>query len=282
MTCEADVDELVIMFKKLRLEDKVGPDEVLEIMDIDERGCANTCEAFDIDGADVHIGDVGLEQTGSNVSNSYHRCDNQSNSSLKRLAGILSGTERWRIRHSESQFNEKAVSRRLVRVTSLSKRLIGQDPIGTFADNYEKAIPDWIKFLRETSLPNGITSEDPRIVTAFRVVDNVICGQGTALLQRLANVQLIRLFSAVKGIIKSERENWRVHREPYYRDASIAMDIYMSAQEPQSNMTELRLKLKYGRKRFSKRWSDLATLSPLFVLVYSSAAEAIVYVTITH
>ncbi len=269
MTCEADIDELVVMFKRLRLEeDKVdGSDKILEPMDIDETGRANTCEATDVD----HEAYVCM--TGSNILTSYHRCDDQSSSSLR---------ERWPNRCSDSQFNEKAVSRHLARVTSLSKRLIGQNPIGTFADNYEKTIPDWIALLRETSLPNGITSEDPRIITAFKVVDTVICGQGTALLQRLANVQLIRLFSAVKGIIKSERENWRIHREPYYRNADIAMDIYMSAQEPQSNMTELRLKLTYGRKRFSKRWSDLATMSPLFVLVYSSAAEALVYVTIAY
>jgi hypothetical protein len=274
MTCEADVNELVMMFKKLRLEDKAGPDEVLEFMDIDETGYTNACEAIDIDEADVHIGDVEPEQTDSNIPTSYHRRNNQNNSSLERTARMLSGTEGRPIRY-------KAVSRQLTRVTFLSERLIGQDPIGTFADNYEKTIADWIALLRETALPKGINSEDPRIIAAFRVVDNVICGQGTALLQRLASVQLIRLFSAVKGIIKSERDDWRIHGEPYYRNANIAMDIYMSAQQPQSDMTKSRLKLN-GRKRFSKRWSDLATLSPLFVLVYSSAAEAIVYVTITH
>ncbi|KAI0120604.1 hypothetical protein BJ170DRAFT_646674 [Xylariales sp. AK1849] len=54
------------------------------------------------------------------------------------------------------------------------------------------------------------------------------------------------------------------------------MDIYLSAQETQSNTKGFRKTLIEGRKRFSKRWADLATPSPLFVLIYSDVAEAIV------
>ncbi len=96
------------------------------------------------------------------------------------------------------------------------------------------------------------------IITAFKAVDNVICGQGTDLLQRLANIQLIRLFNSLEGIIKADRDNGRIHREPYYRDANVAMDIYLGAQGTQVDTKELRLKLRQGRKRFSKRWSHLA------------------------
>ncbi|KAK4113069.1 hypothetical protein N656DRAFT_640995 [Canariomyces notabilis] len=130
--------------------------------------------------------------------------------------------------------------------------------------------------LRNATLPNGITSTDPRIITAFKAVDSVLCGRGNTMLQRLANVHLMRLFGSLEAIIKSDRHNGRIHREPYYRDAHIAMDIYLSAQETHSNTDELRCKLRRGRKRFSKRWSYLATVSPLFVLVYSDAAELIV------
>ncbi|KAI1291667.1 hypothetical protein F5Y03DRAFT_400513 [Xylaria venustula] len=287
------VGELERMLKELGFGgDRVnGPDEVLEPMAIDARlevdiGCetgrANIVSAFepmDIDQeTDVCIGDKKPEQIGSSILTSHYRYDNRkTNSSLDREAKITSDIERRPIHHSKSQFKKKIVhKRKLARVTSFSNRLIGYDPIGTFADNCEKTLPDWIALLRKATFPNDITSEDPRIITAFRAVDNVICGQGTDLLQRLAHVQLMRLFGSLKGIIKSDRDNGRIHREPYYRDASVAMDIYLSAQETQSNTKELRLKLKQGRKRFSKRWSDLAAPSPLFVLVYSDAAEAIV------
>ncbi len=175
MTCEADIDKLVVMFKRLRLEeDKIdSSDKILEPIDIDKTGYANTCKATNVD----H--EAYICMTGSNILTLYYRYDDQSSSSL---------IERSPNRCSDSQFNEKAVSRHLAQVTSLSKRLIGQNLIGTFANNYEKTIPDWIALLRETSLPNSITSEDPCIITAFKVVDTVICSQGTALLQCLANV----------------------------------------------------------------------------------------------
>ncbi|KAI8623439.1 hypothetical protein F5Y19DRAFT_492631 [Xylariaceae sp. FL1651] len=265
------VDKLERMLKELGFGgDRInGPCEALEPMDIDARlevdigyetGCANIVSAFepmDIDQeTNICIGDTKPEQIGSSILTSHYKYDNgNSNSSLDREATIT----------------------KLARVTSLSKRLIGHDPIGTFADNCEKTLPDWIALLRKAKLPNDITSEDPRIITAFKAIDKVICGQGTDLLQRLANVQLMQLFRSLEGIIKSDRDSGRIHREPYYRDANVAMDIYLSAQETQPNTNGLRLKLKQGRKRFSKRWSDLATPSPLFVLVYSDAAEAIVY-----
>ncbi|KAI1302241.1 hypothetical protein F5Y03DRAFT_385568 [Xylaria venustula] len=115
--------------------------------------------------------------------------------------------------------------------------------------------------LCEASLLNGITSDDPRILMAFNAVDTTICGRGSNPLRRLAYVHLMRLFDSLKDIIKSDRDNGRIHREPYYRDANIAMDIFLNAQRTQSN---------------TMGWSDLAAPSPLFVLVYSDAAEAIV------
>lgn len=44
------------------------------------------------------------------------------------------------------------------------------------------------------------------------------------------------LFSFLKSLISYERKSGRVLRKPYCRDASIALDIYMSAQEDKSNM----------------------------------------------
>ncbi|KAK3367305.1 hypothetical protein B0T24DRAFT_534055, partial [Lasiosphaeria ovina] len=105
--------------------------------------------------------------------------------------------------------------------------------------------------LRKITLPTNITSTDPRIIAAFKAMDSVIYRQGTIMLRRLANVHLIRLFGSLEAIIKFERNIRRIHREPYYRDDHIAMDIYLSAQESHSNTNDLRRKL--SRKRFSKR-----------------------------
>jgi hypothetical protein len=164
------------------------------------------------------------------------------------------------------------------RVTFLSNRLIGDGPIDTFAANCEKTFLDWIKLLSRVTLPEDIQSTDPRIMTAFKAVDSVIRGQGINALQRLAHVQLLRLFDLLEAIVKTDRVTGRIHRERHYRDHHVAMDIYMSAQEAHSNTNDLRTKIRTCRKRLSNRWSVLAKASPLFVLVYSDAAESIVYV----
>ncbi|KAH6883936.1 hypothetical protein B0T10DRAFT_463297 [Thelonectria olida] len=108
---------------------------------------------------------------------------------------------------------------------------------------------DWISLLGKTMMPDDIASSDPRIIAAFKAVDRVICGhEGTHLLRRLAYVQLIRIFTTLESIIRSERETGWVLRAPCYRDASVAVDIYMRAQEDRSHPDDLRRELK-ERKR---------------------------------
>ena len=146
-----------------------------------------------------------------------------------------------------------------------------------FAKNCENAITDWISLLGKTTLPGDVASSDSRIIAAFKAVDRIICGQeGTYLLRRLAHVQLMRIFTTLESIIRSERETGRVPREPCYRDASVAVDIYMNAQEDRSHPEALRRELK-ERKRAGRSWSVLAGPSPLFTMIYSEAAEPIVY-----
>ena len=165
----------------------------------------------------------------------------------------------------------------LARVMMLSQRLVGHDPMDLFTQNCVKVITDWISLLGKTTVPGDLVSSDPCIISAFKAVDRIICGkEGTHLLRRLAYVRLMRIFATLESIIKSERENGRAPREPCYRDATIAIDIYMKAQEDRSHPDALRRELK-ERKRAGRSWSDLAGPSPLFTMIYSDAAESIVY-----
>ncbi|KAM7190667.1 hypothetical protein V8F33_009331, partial [Rhypophila sp. PSN 637] len=165
-------------------------------------------------------------------------------------------------------------------MTNLARQLLGENPFKTFAENCDKTLGEWISLLTKTTLPSNITSSDPRIITAFQAVDNAICNQGSDLLRRLAYIQLNRLFVSLEAIIRSDRENWRVPRKPCQRDATVAIDIYMTAQPGKSNPGNLRRGLK-ERKRRGRVWSDLARpssllVSPLIVLIYSGAAEPII------
>jgi hypothetical protein len=157
----------------------------------------------------------------------------------------------------------------------LHHKLLGRDPLHAFAQNCEKVMADWNLLKRNTALPNVASSSDLRIIHAFKAVDDVICGrQGCTLLRRLAYVQLMRLFDFVEDIIAFERETGRVARGRYYRDASVALDLYMSAQTNTLSPDDLRRELK-ERKRIGRSWKDLSKPSPLLVLMYSGAAESV-------
>jgi len=233
------------------------------LMDIDMPIKVNTA----MDQGDIYVGEARL------ASQTQVRSEEQE---LSRNGGDGNRLEStW----TKTSSREAETPRKARRINLLCNRLIGSDAIRNFAENCEKTLPDWVKLLRKITLPTNITSTDPRIIAAFKALDSVICGQGTIMLRRLANVHLMRLFGSLEAIIKFERNIGHIHREPYYRNDHIAMDIYLSAQESHWNTNDLRCKLRRNRNRFSKRWNDLAIMSPLFVLVYSDAAESIVYAT---
>ncbi|KAK2684889.1 hypothetical protein QWA68_016356 [Fusarium oxysporum] len=161
------------------------------------------------------------------------------------------------------------------RVARLSHKLLGAAPLQTFKRNYEEIISDWDLLKSKTNIQNVSSSSDPRIIRSFKVIDDVLCGgQSSTLLRRLAYVRLMDLFSFLEGLISFERMSGRVIRERYYRDASIAIDIYMSAQEDTADPNGLRRQLR-ERRRVGKCWKDLSKPSPLLVLMYSEAAEPI-------
>ncbi len=167
--------------------------------------------------------------------------------------------------------------RQLERVEKRCQRLVGDDPINTFADNCENTLTDWVLLLQKTTLPSNVTIPNPRIASAFKAVDSVLSGkEGGYLLRRLAYIRLMQIFSSLETIIKSERESGQVNRLPCYRASSVAMDLYINTQERCSSQEKLRCELK-ERKRSGRTWSDLAGPSPLLVLLYSEAAEPIGY-----
>lgn len=139
-------------------------------------------------------------------------------------------------------------------------------------------MPDWVALLRETTLPSNIPSSDPLITAAFKAVDSIILGrQNTCLLRRLAYFQLMRLFGHLEAIIESERRKG-VHYASGYGNMSIAIDIYICAQE-RPRQPNLRSKIVDQRRRIGRRIVVMSRLSPFFLLVYSDAAEAILYVS---
>ncbi|EGU82789.1 hypothetical protein FOXB_06696 [Fusarium oxysporum f. sp. conglutinans Fo5176] len=191
-------------------------------------------------------------------------------------------------RHEKQQLSEGNLheirKKQSACVISLSHRLIGLNPLGSFAENCEKTIPDWITLLGKTMLPTFINSSHPCIIAAFKAVDSIICGdEGTHLLRRLAYIELMRLFASLEAIIKYERETGRISREPGYGNASLALDIYMSAQESHPHPNDLRRELREQAaepvvkdfKRF-----DSATLKLVAARVLEECPKELVQISI--
>lgn len=96
-------------------------------------------------------------------------------------------------------------------VNDVASRLVRADALTFFAEHCETALVDWISILGKTSLPDGITSSDPRVVAAFEELDSIIDGrESTPILQRLAYMQLLRVFETLKQIINSDHRDGKI------------------------------------------------------------------------
>lgn len=156
--------------------------------------------------------------------------------------------------------------------------MIGPNPKQSFTTNCVETIADWVALLGETTFPSAVTSSDPCIIAAFRAVDKIILGkEATYLLRRLAYVQLRRVFTTLEAILRSERKRNQVNCHPRRGGKSIAIDIYMMSQVDGRNSSVSRNQI-LERRRVSSAWEYLAGPSPLLTLMYSEAADPIVYV----
>ncbi|KAF4944948.1 hypothetical protein FSARC_14537 [Fusarium sarcochroum] len=132
-------------------------------------------------------------------------------------------------------------STRIAKALGSDEKDLNSEPIQTFNKNYRQIVSDWNSLKDETRILNLASSSDPRIIRSFKIIDLVLCGRrGSTLLCRLANVHLMDLFSIVERLVSFERKSGHAVRKPHYRDASVALDIYMSAQEDRSNSSVLR------------------------------------------
>ena len=207
----------------------------------------------------------------------------QGNELLKQVDDKLQGpslpsTVPFKSRSNPAQASSVVDNINPTRMDSLSRSFIRHDAITYFADNCTKALDNWISLLRKTTLPQNITSSDISITTAFRSLDYIISGtKTTSFLSRFTHVQLIRVFENIESIITRKRQNGLLHPARGIRDASIAISISLRSWESFPNKKWLRRKL-HRCKRIGKRWRELSKPSPFFLLIYSDAAEKLVYV----
>ncbi|KAH8747964.1 hypothetical protein F5883DRAFT_436876, partial [Diaporthe sp. PMI_573] len=122
-----------------------------------------------------------------------------------------------------------------------------------------------------TTLPKNIACTDPAVTRAFQAVDRVIEGNEHRL-ARLGHTCLIRLLTTLEGIIASDRRHGRIQTSVGYRNASVALDLYIMARGEQQDCARSKL---YKRTRTAKRWFHLGGNSPLLLFAHADAAESI-------
>lgn len=147
--------------------------------------------------------------------------------------------------------------------------LIRDEAIEFFDANIENLLGDCITIIKQTYLPSNMPSSDPYIITVFKLLDGTI-DAGEIIRSRLAYVQLIRVFQALERIIDVERRARCIRRECGKGNATVAMQIYKSAQPPYVS--------RHGpqkRKQIARWWTTFAGPSPLFVTTHSEAVESL-------
>lgn len=150
--------------------------------------------------------------------------------------------------------------------------LLTADAKLVFAENMFDIYRFWLQLVQQTTLSPGMTCVDHGITMAFQAIDNVIDREGHRL-ARLAYVRLPVVMSALQGIISTDRKQGRIRTSVGYRNASVALDIYLSAQH---NSTDATRKNIAKRARLAARWAALGGNFPLLLLSYPNAIENIV------
>src|SRR5687767_1365007 len=142
-------------------------------------------DPMDIDGNSTanHWGPTAMTSV---VDETPHRSQNASNNKRKL-------PRKRKARRSKRDLSASRLRARMMnkgdsaQIGAVSSRLLVPEPLTVFANHCEMALRDWITLLEKTSLSNVTTGADPRIVNAFKELDNIIFGiTSTRLLKRFA------------------------------------------------------------------------------------------------
>ena len=166
-------------------------------------------------------------------------------------------------------------------ICSVVQKLVSTGATKYVLNNYGSLYEGWIpSFLNEPLVCNNAT-EDP-LISAFDKVHNLVeGGKLQRLMLRCAYIQLGRVIDAHKATAATDRLQGHTRRRVGQRDSSVAIDTYLLLKERCSAQAlPKKTLLEYSRK--GRRWTLLGGIAPLSVLVFSSAAETIMYVLLLH
>lgn len=150
----------------------------------------------------------------------------------------------------------------------VSSMLITQAPLESFLQHYNETLANWIELVKITTLPIDIHSSSDFVKNAFDAVGRAMAGPG--IFARLAHVRLLKLFDLLEVLIQSERKRGLRSRS---RNSTIAITRLIEFQEART-LSRVRIR---ELRRLARRWEHLAGPSVFLLLMYSEAAEPIMY-----
>lgn len=164
----------------------------------------------------------------------------------------------------------------LERACTRTQSLIRTDVDDFFVANYRAAVVDWISLLQNTQPEKKWPPSALHLKSVLQILGNVISGNG-GLPPKFGFVRLHGFIQALEDQIQEQRELCSFVGKSGCGNATIAIKACVDAFEGDLSEKQVRRALKIY-KRAATRWEKMNKESVFLLLVFSDAAEAIVYV----
>ena len=163
-------------------------------------------------------------------------------------------------------------------ITSIAQNLIRYNATIFLTDNYQSICKNWISLLERTSLVGTGSARTSVLAAQLDIVGGIIINRETpSLMLRLAYVKFVRIMEDLKDAAAAERLAGREPRKRGRKDASIAIDYYLTFKGIASDKIFSRVQVSRCMD-IGRRWYSLEGPSPLLLCAYSDMADEIVYV----
>lgn len=159
--------------------------------------------------------------------------------------------------------------------------LVAHDAEKFCCQHIERIHGFWVALLHSRgSITGGQPQWQKNAINIFRQIDDFMNkNQDNHRLRRMAFIGLAILIEDTKKAIAVNRRNGGIECRPGQRNASLAVDLYLAAQEPIVNRKRAKSQLN-RLLATSRRWLALSKGCPLLSVAFSANAEKIMYVPV--
>ena len=162
-----------------------------------------------------------------------------------------------------------------IEISVAADRLINPEVVSYFLSHCDSIYDCWISYLARQPRRIDVTIESSVVAAIQRVNELREDKHSSRLLLRFAYLQLTWEIEAYKTVAATDRIEGRSKRSRGQRDSTIALDLYLAAEQRISKKARNAVTTDC---RSGRRWAALVGRSPLLIFVFPEAADTIVYV----